>query len=462
MIRQFLYIALIVLAGCSGSKEVAVETPVPTTERPSWVVARPSNAQYYIGVGIASKAINPTDFVQVAKKNALQDLAGEISVNVSANSMLYQLERNYGYKEEFQSAVRVTTDLSLEGFEIVDTWENEREFWIYYRLDKVDYARKVREKKEKAISQSLDFYHKANDFKKAAQYDRALGLLVNAFESVLPYLNDALEVQLGDEMVYYGNELLNTYLNWIGEIQVKALESEITFKQGKMGDQAFTVVKVEDSQGRNLKGIPILFGFSGHRRLTQTFISDDDGLISYPVPRTAEKPGRHEIRATLNLEMIITGATQDPVLTEMLTRPQTQLTVIPILVIAPTFYIESEEKSFGELNNNRALARTVEEILLKNDLKIATSPESADYVVRISTDTEKGGTSHSFYSAFLDGTIQVFAEDGLVYSYAINRIKGVQNTYERASTDAYKEAAEYLEYEVMRKLLRDIKGSEDR
>jgi hypothetical protein len=462
MKRLLIHIGLVLLASCSGSKEVVKETPVPTAERPSWVVARPSDGRSYIGVGIASKTINPTDFVQVAKKNALQDLAGEISVNVSANSMLYQLERNYGYTEEFQSAVRVTTDLSLEGFEIVDTWENEREFWIYYRLDKEQYARTVREKKERAISQSVDFYNKALELKAKSEYDRALSLLISAFESVRPYLNDALEVQLGDQTVYYGNELLNTYLDWINEIQVVALESEITFKQGKMGDQAFTVVKVEDRQGRNLRGVPILFGFSGHRRLTQTFISDEDGLISYPVPRTAEKPGRHEIRATLNLEMIVTGATQDKVLTDMLTRPQTQLTVIPIQVIAPSFYIESVEKSFGAENNARTLARTVEEILLKNDLKIAPTASNADFIIRIETDTEKGGTSYNFYSVFLNGSIQVFEGDGLVYSYAINRVKGVQNNYQRASVDAYNEAAEYLEYEVMRKLLQDIKGNEER
>lgn len=210
---MILFCSAWLVLSCGGSQEVVSEKPIPTAERPSWVISRPADGGFYIGIGIASKAINPTDYVQVAKKNALQDLSGEISVNVSSNSMLYQLERNYNFKEEYQNAINITSNVTLEGYEIVGTWENEREFWIYYRLNKDEYARKTRAQKEQAISQSMDLYQRAIDFGNSAQYDRALSSIVKAFQAIRPYLNDALEVQMGDQMIFYGNELFNTYLD---------------------------------------------------------------------------------------------------------------------------------------------------------------------------------------------------------------------------------------------------------
>ena len=48
--------------------------------RPTWVSARPVTGGYYVGIGLANK--NRPDAQEAAKKNALNDLASEISVTV--------------------------------------------------------------------------------------------------------------------------------------------------------------------------------------------------------------------------------------------------------------------------------------------------------------------------------------------------------------------------------------------
>ncbi|MCB0780391.1 MAG: LPP20 family lipoprotein, partial [Flavobacteriales bacterium] len=95
------------------------------------------------------------------KKNALNDLASEISVRVEGNSLLYTLDRKTSFSESFTSNIRTSTSEQLEGFELVDTWENEHEYWTYYRLSKAEHARIKAERKQRAMDQATDLYARA-------------------------------------------------------------------------------------------------------------------------------------------------------------------------------------------------------------------------------------------------------------------------------------------------------------
>ena len=80
------FLLLAALLGCKG-KQPTVVTPVPEgPQRPAWVSSRPVSSAYYVGVGMAPRS--RPDHQETAKKNALNDLASEISVNVEGNSLL--------------------------------------------------------------------------------------------------------------------------------------------------------------------------------------------------------------------------------------------------------------------------------------------------------------------------------------------------------------------------------------
>lgn len=52
---------------------------------------------------------------RTAKKNALNDLASEISVTVEGNSLLYTLDRKYKFDEEFTSTINTSTKVGIRG-----------------------------------------------------------------------------------------------------------------------------------------------------------------------------------------------------------------------------------------------------------------------------------------------------------------------------------------------------------
>ena len=53
-------------------------------KKPGWVKKRPNIKGYYIGIGIAEKTKGYKDYLRQAKNNALNELASEITINISS------------------------------------------------------------------------------------------------------------------------------------------------------------------------------------------------------------------------------------------------------------------------------------------------------------------------------------------------------------------------------------------
>ncbi|MCT4624071.1 MAG: LPP20 family lipoprotein, partial [Schleiferiaceae bacterium] len=87
------------LIGCSSTKVIEPEPTVAPA--PNWVKQKPIESPYYSGIGMAIKS--SPDYLAIAKNNALNDLASEISVQIKSSSVLYQVENNDRFREEFKA-----------------------------------------------------------------------------------------------------------------------------------------------------------------------------------------------------------------------------------------------------------------------------------------------------------------------------------------------------------------------
>ncbi|MFW6095955.1 MAG: LPP20 family lipoprotein, partial [Bacteroidota bacterium] len=136
---------LITIASCSS-----LNVSAGNKKKPDWVKSRPVDNNYYIGIGSANTYED--NYTKVAKNNALTDLISEISVKLSSNSVLRQFEDESGFGEEFEAVTKMHIKDDLEDYEVVDSWEGEDKYWVFYRLSKEKYKRQKREKLEKAKS----------------------------------------------------------------------------------------------------------------------------------------------------------------------------------------------------------------------------------------------------------------------------------------------------------------------
>jgi hypothetical protein len=114
---SILLLAALVVLSCKRKQPVAQTNNTQSTEvnpRPNWVSGKPSSSLYFQGIGVAQKNRANADHLENARKSALNDLASEIKVNVSSNSLLYTLEREYKFQQEFIENITTTTNLDLE------------------------------------------------------------------------------------------------------------------------------------------------------------------------------------------------------------------------------------------------------------------------------------------------------------------------------------------------------------
>ena len=101
-------------------------------QQPNWIKNRPVSNRYFIGIGFADK--NTKDYRAIAKAEALNDLASEISVTISSELIDIMVEYS-GFSEEYaRSEIRMSTREELDGYERVDDYNGKDFYWMYYRM----------------------------------------------------------------------------------------------------------------------------------------------------------------------------------------------------------------------------------------------------------------------------------------------------------------------------------------
>jgi hypothetical protein len=158
---------------------------------PNWVSHRPNTAFKYVGIGFSEKG-KGGNYQMEAKKNALYDLASEIKVNISSNSVLYTVQNNNNFNENFNSLIKLSNTDNIEGYTLVDSYENEKQYWVYYELDKQTYADIKAKKKQQTISKASNLIVASFVDEKNKDFSSSLKKRIQAFGVLTPYLSEEI------------------------------------------------------------------------------------------------------------------------------------------------------------------------------------------------------------------------------------------------------------------------------
>src|SRR5258708_14949015 len=174
-------------AGCSPSIPAAKATKVLVNPKPAWLTAKPAEDIYYIGIGQSAKS-GTNNFIQEAKKSALEDLISDIRVTVSSTSVLSQIDANKEFQEKYEQIINTSAADENQEFEEVDSWQDERNYWVYYRLSKQRYKEIKEQQKRNAVTLALDFFTKAKQSERNDDLVEALGFYFQGFRAIEKYL----------------------------------------------------------------------------------------------------------------------------------------------------------------------------------------------------------------------------------------------------------------------------------
>lgn len=437
----------IVLASCGGTKEIT-QTEGP---RPEWTQTRPNNPFFYTGIGVS--AVQPDgSHLQRAKNAALSDLTSEISVEVNSTSLLYQMEQNRRFREEFRAQTELNSLETIDGYELVDSYQSGGYYWIQYRLDKSVYASERAARKKTAVDKALGHYGLAADARNERRIQAALTHAFNALGELKLYLNEPIQAEgidgdFGIRLYAFIHEIME-------DVKIKPLTDRIHLVRYQSVSPTIAAFETTTDEGLPLANIPVYLYYTGGFLRENQVKSNASGHINITMPRATQAGEMERLEADVNFVALAESATRDPLLRMLLTRHPGDRAEVPVSVRPPLVFIESDEKLGGHLLDNPPIEQALRRFLLDNNFNTTAYKDYADMVVEIRAAANSFGTRNEMHLSRLSGEILVRDNEGLLMgSLPLTSYQGVQLSEELAGQDAYRRAVRELEDHEFRKLL---------
>ncbi|MFK7900554.1 MAG: LPP20 family lipoprotein [Cyclobacteriaceae bacterium] len=425
--------ALVVFFGCKTTQTAVQNTQY--AEKPSWVSERPISSLYYIGVASTNKRLVSNDFKEATKQKALNDMSSEIKVRVNSNSILNTIEENDRVKESYLSTIKVSLLAEIEGYELVDTWEDERHYWVYYKLSKAKYAEIQAQKRKVAREKALNSYLNGESFKKQGNYVSAVSSYTEGLTFLKPYLNEENKISYQGNDIELGNTILNSTQQLFNDIELKLSKSSLTLVKGL--DKNPTVgIQALSASGNKLSNVPLLAIYDDSKKQQELAITGNDGKTELVINQFTAKT--QSVQLMLDKKRFSPLSSTDSLVAIFLRGRQSPVQKIALKIKTPVIYATSNEKNLGVKMATPTVLNETKKMLTAKGYVFTSTKSKADLVLTIDADTRKGNQTNGFYVSYLDASISMVKLSGEeFYKNKISSQKGIQLSFEQAGFDAY-------------------------
>lgn len=413
---------------------------------PIWVSSRPNNGFKYVGIGFADK-MKGGNYQMEAKKSALYDLASEIKVNISSNSVLYTVQNNNQFNESFNSLIQLSNSDNIEGYTLVDSYENDKQYWVYYQLDKQEYANRKAEKKRQTINKAANLINASFYDEKNGDFSAALKKRIQAFGVLSPYLNEEITFDAqqtnGLKTVFDLTNIIQSQLQSISITEQKTVPilkpyqlnySPLTYElqvQGKTGLQNFPlIVKSEDDKVN----------------VNEKTISNNQGAIQVkvnsvePINQYVTFSINPDIKSLMGNDSL--GMAGISVLKQFIQTPSLKVQAI---VTSITLCVKSIENNLGQTTGLHSIESFIKQKFDRQEIRLTDKVEEADYLIESVADTKRdvsSGILESNYNVHLASlliSIQLKSKSTgeILYKTQVSEVYGYANNLESAGLNAY-------------------------
>lgn len=436
------------LIGCKSAGEKPVKV---SKTAPHWVSSIPTNPGYYIGVFHVNKV--GTDYRQKAQKGALENLASEISVVISGESVLKTLETNNSFDQEYKQDVTVRSSEDLEGYELVDAWENDEEYWVYYRLSKSKYAEIKKQRINKALNIGKDFFARAKTNHDNNNYHEAFVLSIKALESVSKYLDEPLKTDINGKEVYFATEVMSYTQEMVNEIEILPGASQYDFLLGDNIGEDKVFFTVKNNKGAAINQVPLNCEYKAVFFKNYKITSNEQGRAGVSIGKINQSTKEQFITAKLDFEELASDQTRDKIVLKLLDYLPAKTGKIKLNVRAPKVFVVSAEKEFGRTISPK-MVPTAKQVLSSRGFTVVSSKKDADLIMVINSDSKLIGKNVNTFQVEFTGNVEVKKKGSneIVFSEIFQPTKGLQLSKARASSDAYSKGESYLKRRVIPKL----------
>lgn len=443
MNKFLLPIALLLLFSCNSSQKLTDSMD----GIPDWVKEYPISETHYTGIGIADKSSHPVDYIKIAQQNALQNLMSQIKVTISSNSMFLQMERESGYEEDFKSNIEVKAKEILEGYELVSTYTQSNEYWVYYQLSKQKYYEIRNARIQEAIEESKYFLSKAVLY--STSYKDKYIYYVQALAKLEPYLSEPLMTEFDRENVYLGSEIIARFRSYVDDYQLYCLSKKISAMIGNSIPKIDIAVEYENNR---LSNIPLMAVSSDLELNNFSKVTNENGIFTTSIPKIKSTQSVQKIEVGVNFQDWLDEGTDSEFIQKLFKSIKTHQITVPVYVYTPTVFVISEEKHFNVDKKESELRFAAESALTKMGFTPVGNKNDAQLLMTITADTQKGReiSNQKMFTAFLNMSVQVKDLQGrIVFSENIEKLKGIQLDFNQADLNAYQLAKDEISNSII-------------
>ena len=444
---------LIVISACSAR----VHAPDADALKPSWLKDQPYREGYYTGIGHSVKD-GTNNYIQVAKKSALDDLVSQIKVNVASTSILSFFETDKKIREDYEQIIKTTAADEIQEFELVDAWEDANNYWVYYQLSISRYHQIKEEQKRNATLLAKDYYIKGVESEKAGQRLQAVSFYFQAFRSIEKYLGDPIRVTIDNRELLLVNEIYASIQKILQMIDVRVDPREILVNRRLTQSQFDVNARARFDDGSVVASLPMKAHFEkGAGDIFPEYRTNEKGEARILITRISSMDAEQRVGIKVNIDAL-SGTSSSPVYSLIAKTLKVPAAEVLLRVQRPVVFLTSEERSLGSRKANEQISNKLKNLLVNNGFEFTSNKSAADLWFDVHADSEKGAVSGSIYITYLTGVIKVTAmkEGREIYATTLDRVKGYGLDYDRSSVDAYNKALEALEQERLKEMLNTV------
>jgi hypothetical protein len=442
----YIFLSTLVLISCRSRKEAGGPSVAESKPAPLWVSSRPNSSFKYVGIGFGDKS-KSTAWQMEAKKNALYDLSSEIKVDISVNSVLYTVQNNNRFNENFNSLIKLSSSDNIEGYQLVDTYENEKQYWVYYVLDKQEYQNQKALKKQQTITKAANLIAASNLDEDNRDFSSSIKKRIQAFGVLTPYLSEEISFDVnltkGIKNVF---DLTNTIQQQLQSIFV---EEQKVSQQLKPCQQSYNplIYRLVIKGKAPLQNFPFLISSEEEKiKVNEKSATNLSGDLQVNV-KSVEALNRMvsfslnpDISGLMGSDSL--GRAGISVLKQFIQTPslKVQAQVSPVNV-----FVSSVEKNLGKITGSNLIESFLQQRFNGQEVTLINNPQQADYVIEAVGDTQEDVSSEVLQNNYkirlanliVNLSLKSNATGETLYKAQISDVYGYANSLEKAGLNAY-------------------------
>ena len=447
-VRVLLLVVLLLPAGEANSCFLRKKTPPP-----AWVNTLVSDPDYFMGVGSSRIDKRKSTHIEHARKDALNELASGISVEIFSSNVLVTLVKNDQLKDEFSSLIRTRIIADLEGYEVVDAWQDKKNYWVLYRLSKTRYYQLQEKKKQDATSIALSYYNQAVYAHNQGDVKTAIVMYARTIDAVKLYLHEPIIAITPEGETNIVVQSFARATSLIQSLKISAPFSSLELMFSKTPDAELLRFTLTTFKGIPVAGFPVLAHYSETALAEPVRISDDEGVVRFKLPMIKSLKSNEMLTLTPDISRVIQESATNFTVRKAILDIPVQTLSIPVTIRRPSVCFVVDERITGRDFHESVLSKIFISLTRVAGFTIADK-QDADFIAYIEADTKILSRVNGMYTTELKGDIVLTDnQDNIRYSARFAPVKGIQLTPELASVDAYRTLLKQVESRWFREMI---------